>query len=84
MSFATDTQRQGPICDTTIPPSEIADTIAEIAKQIADCAVLDPRDRNTAIGQLRNVAAFLRGAEGLPGFRQAAFAPTTAGGPRVP
>lgn len=68
--------------DTTIPPSEIADSIAELAKQIADCAALDARDRNTAIGMLRNCAAFLRGAEGLPGFRQAAFAPTTPGGLR--
>lgn len=70
--------------DTAIPPSEIADSIATIAAQIADCAALDARDRNTAIGQLRNVAAFVRGAAGLPGFRQAAFAPTTSGGPRVP
>jgi len=68
--------------DTAIPPAEIAVSIAEIAKQIVHCAALDPRDRNAAIGQLRTVAAFVRGAEGLPGFRQAPFAPTTPGGAR--
>lgn len=61
-------------------PKELADQIALIAAQVADCAELDARDRNTAIGQLRNVAAFVRGAEGLSGFKQAAFAPTTPGG----
>jgi hypothetical protein len=83
MSFATDSQHfPAPAPDTAISPSEIADSIAELAKQVANCVALDARDRNTAIGQLRNVAAFLRGAEGLPGFRQAAFAPTTSGGPK--
>lgn len=77
MSFATDTQRFPASPDTAILPSEIADSIAELAKQLVHCTALDARDRNTAIGQLRNVAAFLRGAEGLPGYPQAAFARTT-------
>lgn len=61
-------------------PKEIADKINNVALEVAECQDLDARDRNTAIGQLRNVAAFVRGAEGLPGFKQAAFAPTTPGG----
>jgi hypothetical protein len=62
---------------------EIAERIAAIAADIATCETLDSRDRNAAIGQLRQVAGFVRGAEGLPGFKQAAFAPTTPGGART-
>lgn len=63
-------------------PKEIADKINNIALEVAECRELDARDRNAAIGQLRNTAAFVRGAEGLPGFKQAAFAPTTPNGSR--
>ena len=63
-------------------PKEIADKINNVALEVAECRELDARDRNTAIGQLRNVAAFVRGVESLPGFKQAAFAPTTPNGPR--
>jgi hypothetical protein len=61
-------------------PNDIAMQIAAIASHVADCPALDARDRNAAIGQLRAVAAFVRGAEGFPGFKQAAFASTTPGG----
>lgn len=59
-------------------PKEIADKINNIALEVAECRDLDARDRNAAIGQLRTVAAFVRGVEGLPGFKQAPFEPTTA------
>ena len=59
---------------------EIADQIAAIAAAIADVPDLDSRDKNAAIGQLRQTAGFLRGAVGFPGFKQAAFTPTTPGG----
>lgn len=58
-------------------PKDIADRINNVALEVAECCALDARDRNAAIGQLRNVAAFVRGAEGLPGFKQAPFEPTT-------
>ena len=69
--------------EPTAPPSELegmVSTVALLASRIADCAELDPRDRNAIIGQLRSVAGQLRGLAGLPGFRQAPFAPTT---PRI-
>ena len=59
---------------------EIAVQIATLAAVVADASDLDSRDKNAAIGQLRATACFLRGAVGLPGFKQAAFAPTTPGG----
>ncbi len=68
--------------EVKMTPSQIADDIAEIASVVAGCAGLEPRDRNAAIGQLRTVAAFVRGAAGLKGFRQAAFAPTTTASPK--
>ena len=61
---------------------DIADQIAAIAAATVDCPDLDSRDKNTLIGQLRNAAAFARGAVGLPGFKQAAFQPTVSGGPK--
>lgn len=61
---------------TTATTQEIASEIATLAAKVADCKGLDNRDRNTAIGMLRNAAAFIRGAEGMPGFAQAAYAPT--------
>jgi hypothetical protein len=63
-------------------PQEIAEKIAVLAAELAECSQLDARDRNTAIGMLRNAACFVRGAECFPGFKQAAFAPTTARGPK--
>ena len=62
-------------------PEKIADRINNVALEIAECTALDARDRNAAIGQLRTTAAFIRGVEGLPGFKQAQFAPTTPSGP---
>lgn len=59
---------------------EIADKVADLAGLIADCEDLDSRDANALIGQARSLAMALRGAPGLPGFRQRAFAPTTSGG----
>lgn len=59
---------------------EIAVQIATLAAAIADAPDLDSRDKNAAIGQLRQTAGFLRGAVGFPGFKQAAFVPTTPGG----
>lgn len=58
-------------------PTDIANQIAIIAGHVADCADLDPRDRNAIVGQLRASAGQVRGLAGLPGYRQAPFAPTT-------
>jgi hypothetical protein len=60
-------------------PQNIAEEIAVTADKLVDCATLSARDKNTAIGMLYNCAAFIRGAEGMPGFRQAQFVPTTPG-----
>jgi len=66
--------------ELTMNAHEIAAQIATLAAALADAPDLDGRDKNAAIGQLRQVAGFVRGAVGLPGFKQAAFAPTTPGG----
>lgn len=60
-----------------VTPLDIASAIGDVAAKLVDCVELDARDRNTAIGNLRNVAAFVIGAEGLNGYKQAPFAPTT-------
>ena len=62
--------------------AEIADKMMELAGLIADADDLDSRDANALIGQARGLAMALRGAPGLPGFRQRAFAPTTPGSPK--
>lgn len=67
--------------EVKMTPEEIAADIAEIAAVIAGCSELEPRDRDAAIGYLRATAAFVRGAAGLKGFRQAAFAPTAPAKP---
>ena len=62
----------------------IASDIAQIAARVATCTDLDARDRNTAIGMLRNCAALIRGAVGMPGFAQAAYAKTTPTEDNIP
>lgn len=56
---------------------QLAQQIALLADKVADCKDLDASDRNTTIGKLRNVAAFMIGAKAMPPFRQAPFTPTT-------
>lgn len=60
------------------------DLIDTAAGRLADdpAVGLDARDRNAAIGKLREVAAFVVGAPRVPPYKQAPFAPTTPGGSR--
>ncbi len=81
-SFATDEQRFGPVTPAAGSAEDCVRRIAETATLVADCPDLDARDRNAAIGQLRAVACMLRGAPGLPGFKQAPFAQTTPTSPK--
>lgn len=76
-SFATDAMRCPPVKHAPGSAEDIVAKIGEVAALVADCSDLEPRDRNAAIGQLRATAAMVRGCPGLPGYRQAPFAPTT-------
>lgn len=53
--------------------SKVFDQIMNAAEQVIGLKGLTPRDKNAAIGKLRDVAAFLRGAEGLADFKQAPY-----------
>ncbi len=72
--------------DKTTPRGMLSfqDLIDTAASRLADDPALglDARDRNAAIGKLRELSAFVAGARSVPPYKQAPFAPTTAGGPR--
>jgi hypothetical protein len=77
LSFAGYEQDDAPAVAGTFAVASIAEAISSAAALVADFDQLDARDRSAAIGLLRQALCLVRGGVGLPGFRQAPFAPTT-------
>ncbi len=66
---------EGPVSDRAAVAVAL---IQDAAREVAEIDGVPPRDRNAIIGQLRNVAAQIRGISGLPDWPSVPFSPPRA------